>query len=276
MENKNNNSMIGIVAKEGYEARVGLQALKRAGKCPNLNGHVHEIMFCDKYNVNPSHLLHGEQAHLTKSTTATMKDVIMTKGTKVVGHAQLKDTSSVSGVMKTAKQINAGKYGKTAVYGTKETAAKLAGKTVQKVHSSGISSETTSRIAQKALGTMPTMGALQATARCGGAAGAAIGAGIEAVSSVSDWVQGDKDFGDVVIDVGGAAVKGGISGASSAAAGSIAAGATGAAISAITSTGIGAAVATTAIGATAVAAAPVVIGFGVACAVGSFISSLFD
>ena len=276
MANKNNNGMIGIVAKEGYEARVGMQALARAGKCPNLNGHVHELMFCDKYNVNPSHLLRGEQAHLTKSAAATMKDVIMTKGTKVVGHAQLKDTSSVSGIMKTAKQINAGKYGKTAVYGTKETAAKLAGKTVQKVHSSGISSETTSRIAQKALGNMPTMGALQAAARSGGAAGAAIGAGIEAVSSVSDWAQGKKDFGDVVIDVGGAAAKGGISGAGSAAAGSLAAGATGAAISAITSTGIGAAAAGTAIGATAIAAAPVVIGFGAACAVGSFICSWFD
>jgi len=178
--------------------------------------------------------------------------------------------------MKTAQQINAGKYGKTAVYCTEETAAKLAGKTIQKVHSSGISSETTSRIAQKALGNMPTMGALRAAARSGGVAGAAIGAGIETVLSVSDWVQGKKDFGDVVIDVGGAAVKGGISGAGSAVAGSIAAGATGATISAITSTGIGAAVATTAIGATAVAAAPVVIGFGAACAVGRFIGSLFD
>jgi len=86
MANKN-NSVIGIVAKEGYEARVGMQALKRAGKCSNLNGHVHELMFCDKYNVNPSHLLRGKQAHLTKSATATVKDVIMMKGSKVVGHA---------------------------------------------------------------------------------------------------------------------------------------------------------------------------------------------
>ena len=47
MANKNNNGMIGIVVKEGDEARVGMQALERAGKCPNLNGRVRELMFCD-------------------------------------------------------------------------------------------------------------------------------------------------------------------------------------------------------------------------------------
>ncbi len=33
------------MAKEGYEAKVGLEALSRAGKNIQLKGHVHEILF---------------------------------------------------------------------------------------------------------------------------------------------------------------------------------------------------------------------------------------
>ena len=39
---KDAKNMTGTVAKEGYEASVGARALARAGKCPNLKGHVHE------------------------------------------------------------------------------------------------------------------------------------------------------------------------------------------------------------------------------------------
>lgn len=254
--------MAGAAAKESYEASVAVRALERAGKCPQLKGHIHEVMFCDKYNVNPVNILKGNHADLTKSTVAKMKDVVMTdRAGHVIGHAQLKDTISNSGAAKTAKQILSGHYNKTAVYGTEETAAKvgkkLAGKAVQKVNSSGISSETTSSIANKALGKMPTMGALGNVAKSGGIAGAAFGAGIEAVSSISDVIDGKKDVGDAVIDVAGAGIKGGIT----------AAGVAGAAITAV---------AGTAATGFAVAAAPVAIGFVAATAVGSFVSSLFD
>lgn len=276
MKNQERINLATVATKEGYEAGVALRALERAGKCPQLKGHVHEIMFCDKYNANPLNLIQGNHAQLTKSVTAQMKDVIMTNNGRVIGHAQLKDTISSSGLRKTAEQIKNGHYNKTAIYGTEETAAKLAGKVPQKVHSSGISSEKTSLIANKALGKMPTMSALGSAARSGGLAGAAIGAGIEAISSVSDVINGKKDIGDAMIDVGGAAVKGGITGAASSAAGVAAAGFAGSAVSAAVSTGIGAAVAGTVVGATAVAAAPVAIGFAAACAVGKIFSSLFD
>ena len=269
-------SQYGTVAREGYETQVGLRALARAGQNPNLKGHIHELMFCDKYNLNPSNLLQGQHASLTKSATAQMRDVVMTKGGKIVGHAQLKDTVSASGVQKTVQQIKSGHYSKTALYGTEETAAKIAGRVSQPVHSSGISSTTTSRIASKALGTMPTVSALGMAARSGGAAGALFGAGVETVSSLVDVCNGDKDVGDAVIDIGGAAIKGGITGAGSTVAGSMAAGATGVAVSSLAATGVGSAIAGTAIGGAALVAAPVVLGFGAACAVGSFISSLFD
>lgn len=273
---KMNGNVAGVAAREGYEASVAVRALERAGKCPQLKGHVHELMFCDRFNANPMHLLNGEHAQLTKSATATMRDVVMTKGGKVTGHAQLKDVVSPSGVAKTLRQVRSGKYGQTAVYGTEESVKQLAGKCRQPIHSSGISSEATGRIAGKALGRMPSAGALGAAARSGGVAGAALGAGIEAISSGIDVLNGRKDVGDAIIDVGGAAAKGGIVGASSAAVGSVVAGATGSVLSAAVGTGVGTAVVGTTVGAAAVAAAPAVLAFGAACAVGSFLSDLFD
>ena len=276
MKKQNNSAMTTVVAKEGYEAVTAARALERAGRCPQLKGVVHEIMFCDKYNANPTNILQGNHAALTKSTTARMRDVVMTNDGRVVGHAQLKDTVSPSGVRKTVEQIKSGHYNKTTVIGTDETARQVAGKVRQPVRSSGISTETTSRIADKALGNMPSLGALGAAAKSGGVAGAAVGAAVEALSSVGDVLDGKKSVGDALIDVGGAAAKGGITGAASAGAGAAAAGVAGTAVAAAAETAVGAAIAGTAAGATAIAFAPVAVGFLAAGAVGSFVSWLFD
>ena len=263
--------MAGSIVQESYEVSVAMRALDRAGQCPQLKGHVHELMFCDKYNLDPINLIKGNHAQLTKSNIATMKDVVaMDSSGKVIMHAQLKDTTSASGAAKTARKV----------LGTKETvdkvAKKIADKTNQQINSSGISSETTSRVADKALGKMPTVASLGSAAKAGGMAGAAFGAGIEAVSSIIDVVDGKKEVGDAMIDIAGAGIKGGVTGAASAAAGSAAAGAAGVAIASVTGTTIGGALAATTVGAATVAAAPVVLGFAAACAVGGFISSWFD
>jgi hypothetical protein len=88
--------------------------------------------------------------------------------------------------------------------------------------------------------------------------------------SVGEVIRGKKDVLDAAGDIAYAGAKGGASGYAGAAAGTVAAGATSAVIAA---TGIAAA---TGAAATAVALAPVVVGFGAACAVGSFVSDLFD
>ena len=264
---------VAVCAREGYDVKVGAEALVRAGKCKNLKGHVHEVLFKDRYNADPRNIIAGRHAELTKSTTARVKDVVVTKNGKVVGHCQLKDVTSAKGVAKTAQQINAGKYGKTRVYGTNETAAKLAGKTKQPVHADGISTETTTRIANKALGKMPSIKGLHTAGKAGGVAGAAVGAGIEAISSISDVVNGKKSVGDAIGDVAAAGVRGGATGYASAVAGSAAAGATGGLLAA---SGIGAAVGGTAVGAACVAAAPIVAGFAASCAVANFVSDLWD
>ncbi|WP_037355354.1 hypothetical protein [Selenomonas sp. FC4001] len=281
MKRKKSSRMLGGLSNEAYEASVITRALERAGQCPQLKGHVHEILFCDKYNI--SNVLNSNSAHLTKSTTATMKDVIATNSNgQITMHGQLKDTISNSGIRKTAKQIINGKYNKTTVYGTEETAREVnrvldaAGKTTQRVKSSGISSKTTSRIASKGLGKMPTLANLGNAAKTGGMAGAVVSGGIEAVSSIYDVIEGNKKWDDAVIDVAGATAKGGITGAGSAAAGSLAAGATGTVVTAIASTTIGGAIAGTTCGALALGAAPIVASIGAAFFVGSAISSIFD
>ena len=42
MDKKNKD--MSILGKEAYESKVALEALNRAGKCPQLKGHVHEIL----------------------------------------------------------------------------------------------------------------------------------------------------------------------------------------------------------------------------------------
>lgn len=271
MKKESKNAM--VVAREAYDAKVGAEALMRAGKCKQLKGVVHEILFKDAYNSNPRNILAGRHAELTKSTTARVKDVIIKQNGKVVGHAQLKDVVSPEGVAKTVKQINAGKYAKTRVYGTKETVEKMAGKTSQQVHSSGISTETTTRIANKALGKMPSIKGLHAAGKAGGVAGAAFGAGIEAICSLNDVVNGKKSIEDAVGDVAVAGVRGGATGYASAVAGSAAAGAAGGLLA---TSGIGAAVGGTAVGAACVTAAPLVAGFAASCVVANFVSDLWD
>ena len=276
IETNSNRTNAGIIAKEGYEASVAARALARSGKCPQLKGTVHELMFCDQFNANPLNIISGDRAQLTKSTTATMKDIIITRNGKVTGHAQLKDCVSNGGVSKTARQINSGHYNKTKIYGTKETAEKLAGKTNQTVHSSGVSSDTTSRIANKALGNMPSLSALGTAAKAGGVTGAITSAGIEALSSGYDYLNGDKELDEALEDIGCAAVKGAVTGGASAVIGGVAAGVAGTATSALVATSAGAALAATAGGAAVIAAAPVVAAIAAPVAVFSFVGSLFD
>lgn len=282
MKNTNSRNNVAGSASNVYEASVVMRALNRAGQNPQMKGIVQEIMYCDKYNTNMGNILNGHHMDLTKSTTAHMKDVIAKNSAgKVVGHAQLKDTISNAGVRKTVQQINSGHYSKTRVIGTEETAAKV-NKVLEKcgvkqrVESSGISSKTTSRIADKTLGKMPTISTMSSAAKAGGVTGAAVGAGMEAISSIGDWMEGNKSAGEAAADVAVAGVKGGVTGAVSGVIGSAAAGATGSAIAAATATTVGSAVAGTAVGAAAIAAAPVVAAVAAPMVVFGLLGSLFD
>lgn len=207
-------------------------------------------------------VMNGQALELSETAITATKDIIVKEGGKVVSHVQVKDT--VNCINKTIQKASVGECGAVQVSGTAELAAKAAENTKRLAGTTG------KQVAGKALSRMPSASAVGAAAKAGGVVGATVGAGIEAMYSVGEVIRGKKDVVDAAGDIVYAGAKGGASGYAGAAAGTVAAGATSAAIAA---TGIAAA---TGAAATAVALAPVVVGFGAACVVGSFVSDLFD
>ena len=241
MEKKHRNT--GVYCKEAYESKVALEALKRAGQSPNLKGNVHEILVRDKINCSPDAILNGKHAVLTKSKTAPVKDLVIMHDNKVAGHMQLKDTASSAGARKTAKQLLSGKYDKTAMYGTDETVeavAKVSRKAAKRMHSSGVSSATTERIAQRALGTMPSASTLANAAKSGAGVGGAIEMGVQTVTSLRDCMHGEKTAGEAAGDVIVSGIKGATRGAGASIGSSVGAGLTGSLVHTIGMTGMGA------------------------------------
>jgi hypothetical protein len=267
-------------SKEFYEGKVIAEARNRAGNNPHLKGHIHEILIKDKLNSNPSSILQGKKAVLTKNSNARSADIVVKKAGKIVQRIQAKDTVSNGGISKTVSQIKNGQYRNSKILTTEETTTKLSqalkNKDISKqVQSSGIKTETTTRLAVKAgagagknIGNAVknsfTSGAVSSAAKAGGAYGALTVAGISAVDGIIDLVNGDRDFEEVAVDVAKNTVKGGLSGAAAAGAATVA----GTAVTAGAATiGLTGAAATVAIVATPVAAAIII---------GGLVCSLFD
>ena len=112
--------------------------------------------------------------------------------------------------------------------------------------------------AGKALSKIPSASTIGKVGKAGGVAGAVVSGGVEALYSAGAVIRGKKSVRDAAGDIAYAGAKGGASGYAGAA------GATSAAVVATIGTGLVATV------------APAVVGFGVACAAGSFVSDLFD
>lgn len=149
-----------VFAKNLYENNVGTRALERAGKNKNLKGHVFEQLTVDKINRNPSNILKGKKAVLTKSPTAVRDDILIKQGGKIVKRMQLKDTPR--GIKDTVNRVANKQYARTNLVGTKETVKAYTNevakrgaegtKITQKMTTNGISSAQTEVIAAKALG----------------------------------------------------------------------------------------------------------------------------
>lgn len=258
-----------VAAKTTYEGTVISRAMARAGNNPHLKGHIHEVLAKDARNIG--NFFNGQSTELTKSTTAKVVDLVTTKGGKVVERLQLKDTLSSSSVNKLVRQVANGKYRTTQLVGTDET-TKLVNSALQKAGlekrmvSSGISSNTTTSLAQRAgaTGSGTISGAVSQAAKSGGALGATVGAGIEVVSGVADLINGKRDAAEVV----GSVAKAGAKGYATGAAASAAATAGGAAVA----SGLTAISAGAGLSAIATVAAPVAI----AIATGYVVSEVFD
>jgi hypothetical protein len=212
-----------IAGKTSYEGSVIIRAMGRAGHNPHIKGHIHEILVKDAHNLK--NVFNGASTNLTKSTTAQCVDLVTTKAGKVIGRMQIKDTLSQSSVDKIIKQVADGKYRSVKLVGTEETVERVnaalekAGLSKRMV-SSGTSSKTTTTLAQRAgaTGSGTLGGAVLSAAKSGGVAGAAIGGGIAIIKGASGLMDGTKSVGEVAMDVGGATIKGGITGAGASAA----------------------------------------------------------
>ena len=260
-----------VNAKTAYESSVIARAMQRAGNNPHLKGHIHEVLIQDARNVRNLLSMNGASTQLTKSTTAGTVDLVTMRGGKVIERIQVKDVTSNSGINKLVKQCADGKYRSAKLIGSDET-AQMFNKAAEKagiskrMSSSGVSSKTSTSLAQRAgaAGSGTLGSAMAQAARSGGAAGAVIGAGVEAVRGVVDWSNGDADGLEVAGRVTKAAAKGGVSGAAAGAA--------------ATAAGAGAAAAVTALGVTGSAAVVATVGAPllVAVGVGYVASEVFD
>lgn len=221
-----NQSNATAATKTAYEGTVITRAMGRAGRNPNLKGHIHEILVKDARNLK--NVFNGQHTELTRSTTANVVDLVTTKGGKVVERLQLKDTVSSSSINKLVGQVADGKYRTTKLVGTDET-TKLANAAFMKAGlskrmiSSGRSSNTTTNLAQRAgaSGSGTLGSAAGQAAKSGGAVGVAVGASIEVVSGIVDLANGKRDAGEVAVAVAKAGAKGYATGASAGAAATV-------------------------------------------------------
>lgn len=141
---KDNKIAMGM---EFYWDRIGELAVKHVGRGDQLKGTVHEMAYCVKRNFESFVRLSGEQCRLTASKNAKVVDVVIQQGTKITERIQLKDVISKSGVRKVIHRSNSGYYRSAKIVATRESTEKLVRNSRKAVSSSGISSKTTTRVA---------------------------------------------------------------------------------------------------------------------------------
>ena len=256
-----------------YESTVTARAILRAGANPHLKGHIHEILLQD--NKNMYSLFNGQSTALTKSATAKTVDLVTTKGGKVIERIQAKDCISDSGVRDIVDKVRSGQYRSAKLVGTEETTIRVnfeLQKTglSKRMSSSGIKTADTTRMAHRvgASGSGTLTSVTWQAAKAGGATGAAVSAGIEAVRGISDLMDGTRNGSEVAWSMAKAGGKGYATGA--------AAGAAATAGGAAVASGLAAVGAGAGVTALATAAAPIALAIGVGYLVNSVIDAFFD
>ena len=118
------------------------------GNNPQIKGVIQEVIYKDSKNLSPYNILNGLRSQMTKSTTGRGSDIVTLKGGRIVERIQVKDVTSSAGVNKLKNQLGNGKYHNSKIVASPETVEACKNvKITRKIHSSGISSKTTTRIA---------------------------------------------------------------------------------------------------------------------------------
>jgi hypothetical protein len=186
-------------AHETFLDYVGQAAVERAGLGKQLKGVAHEVLFREQQNLSSERLLHGLKVELTTSTNARTVDAVAMSNGQVSARYQLKDLTSQAGQRDLAQRLKAGQYKSVRLVGTRETADiwNSSGHP-RKMQASGISSDTTTRIADNQGARVPNKDLLQGnlqdighSATLAGGAGIVFGAGAAALQNFTSLTDGE-------------------------------------------------------------------------------------
>ena len=176
--------------QNAFDTFIVYQMEGRAGAstASGAKGIAFEVIETKIYNL--LHLFDGNKAKLSPSSTDPEADIqIFNKLGELIKQIQCKDGTSDSQIQKTIDSIKSGKYSESELVGTKEFAeaynAKAAKQGVAKMaENSGVSTGTTSRIADKAVGAIPTgIDLIKSTVKMSGI-GALVGGMISTAESI--------------------------------------------------------------------------------------------
>ncbi len=209
--------IVSEAAIEAYESSVIAQMVGRAGSGSSYGakGIAFEVVYKDLKNLENFFCIFkpAEKIKLSINSIDEVADLIVTaKNGDVIGFIQCKDGTSQTQIRNVIQQVMKGKYSNASLVGTKECAskfnelAKAYGLDVKMIDS-GVSTDLTQRIAEKALG-----GSLSTLAKTVGKCAAAGGVFSGAVSAIESVVKGEtaaQTVGNVTVD----ALNGVISGA---------------------------------------------------------------
>ncbi|MDD2867819.1 hypothetical protein [Neomegalonema sp.] len=223
--------------KATYASWVIGRSLARAGRTPQLKGHIQEILFKDQRNLRD--LLNGCSTRLTRNPRAPTVDLVTQDAFgRVVKRFQIKDVVSRSGIDKLVRQSAQGKYRSARLVGSPETtrlfnAAAGKARISKRMISSGVSSNRTASLARRAgVGGASLTGAMMQAAKRGGAFGAVLGGGVALCKGGLDLMRGKATAREVAASVARSGLQGGVGGATSTAA-AVAVGSTAAALASV-------------------------------------------
>ncbi len=190
-------SVISEAVVEGYEASVIAQMHGRAGAhtANGAKGIAFEILYKDMNNLKDflCFFKPSTPIKLSASSTDPIADLIVTDAqNKGIALIQCKDGTSTSYISKILQQVTSGKYSKAKLVGTKECAeafnklAEQKGVSVKMINS-GLSTQTTQKIAEKALG-----GSIKQLTKTVAASSISGGAFCGAIAAIDSVIKGES------------------------------------------------------------------------------------
>lgn len=180
-----------------YEASVIARMAGRAGAATEsgAKGIVFEVLYSDVknffYNIKD-----GLVTKLSSSSTDPVADLVTTdKNGTIIELIQCKDGTSSAQINSVLKAVSNGKYDGAELVGTREFCSIYGEKAEelgisQMATNSGISTKTTTKIAQKAIGTQPSLQQVVSSTFNS----SALAAGITGVISIAESVYNHEDF----------------------------------------------------------------------------------